>query len=608
MSAPEPPAGAEWLDSTVVSGEVTEPAAAARKRIFDEVSADRDGPVARRLLTLVTDERPAVRRTTLALLIDLCGRDRAWSAAAAAAECALGDPDEPVRRAAAWLLVAAGAGDRAIAAVDASADPVVRTALVEALVATPLWRQDRGQWPQCVLRLRSDRTPAVRLLADVEALRLAAAPQWPALDAAVRADLDAVDGVLGAPGSHRARSAGERWASAFHDLDREHDCCSWAERLLDPAETPPVRRAGMALAVEAMRTWRAAPARLAPTLSGILAGEPSPLRAAAARALSASLTATRLAADRLAAVLDDPEAGATAATALGCVGDQRAVPHLVRMMRAGSREPWLVRALTTLAPESAALAAAAWQMVTVHPDQCPLPWWECEVEAARRVVSAAPPSPAEAVPELTARVRAAMDRGDHAGVTWEVGILRRVGPAARAAVPLLRRYAATGGDSAGSAVHALLTITSDRAVADDYLAERPETPRHHTIAPALLTWLLDNGGLTDRQHRQLRHLFSLPGSAQLATAEALWRCEGPAAAADLLAELPKYLHDDFSCLRVVRVFAAMGEHARPVLDRVDGLIQSRRRADFQFEGPDGGIRADEALLAAALSARDQIAA
>ncbi|OJF15208.1 hypothetical protein [Couchioplanes caeruleus] len=48
-------------------------------------------------------------------------------------------------------------------------------------------------------------------------------------------------------------------------------------------------------------------------LTTLLSEKPSEARSAALRAVAASLTASRLAADELAAVLDDPELGAVAA-------------------------------------------------------------------------------------------------------------------------------------------------------------------------------------------------------------------------------------------------------------------------------------------------------
>lgn len=59
------------------------------------------------------------------------------------------------------------------------------------------------------------------------------------------------------------------------------------------------------MALAAMREWRAAPARVTPVLTPLLRDESSAVRSAALHALAASLTASRLAADDLASLLDD---------------------------------------------------------------------------------------------------------------------------------------------------------------------------------------------------------------------------------------------------------------------------------------------------------------
>jgi len=506
-----------------------------------------------------------------------------------------------------------GGIDQAVAALDTSADPVVRIALVEAMAVAAVSHRDGGPWSQAVIRVRVDPVPAVRLVANVEALRVADAAAWPAVDAAIRADLAVVDGVLGAPGSRSSQTAGERWALALACLGREHDCCAWAERLADPTEPPAVRLAGVDLAVEAMRTWRAAPARLAPTLAGMLTEDPSAVRSAAVRALSASVTATRLAADELAGVLDEPEIEARVATALGSVGDRRAVAHLVRLLRAGDPEPRLAEALTEVAragADPAVLVAVARQVLAAHRDPCrqDRTWRHCPAVPAMGALAALGPAAADAVADLIARIDAAIDRDDVTEPVFEMHVLARIGPAAEAAVPLMRRYVAAGGSDADLAVRALLMITLDRAVADRFLAERPEQPRRCRIAPALLTWLADHGGLTDRQHRQLRYLFTQPGAMQVRTAGALWRCEGPSVAGQLLEQLPKYVDDDAFGPEALRVLAAMGAYARPILDQLDHFVRARRRAAVYLGNADAEMRADESLLAAAISARDRIAA
>ncbi|WP_426514029.1 hypothetical protein ACPPVO_27455 [Dactylosporangium sp. McL0621] len=123
----------------------------------------------------------------------------------------------------------------------------------------------------------------------------------------------------------------------------------------------------------------------------------------------------------------------------------------------------------------------------------------------------------------------------------------------------------------------------------------------------MLTWLAEHGGLTVRQHKQLRSLFGSPGFGQVESAGALWLHEGPAVADGLLAVLPYYLTDDLYGPKALRVLTAMGSHARPVLGRLDRFISSRRRAAFNIGDEDAEMRADETLLAAAIAAREVIA-
>ncbi|MEV6596769.1 hypothetical protein AB0M36_07865 [Actinoplanes sp. NPDC051346] len=576
-----------WLEASIVSGDVLVPGSDVRSHIFHWVEADRDGLLTRRLLTFTTDPRLSARRTIFELLHQLSFQISDWPLVADAAELALRDVDPQVRRTAATLLVNTAEPDRAIAALNASSDPVARIALVDALIRPP------ASWHRAVLeRLRSDSVPAIRLLATIAVFSRDDPAAWPTLDAAVHADLEACVGVLDAPGSPLL-TAGERWAGVLTGLDREEECCSWVQRLVDPAESPQIRREGVRMAVAAMRQWRAAPGRLTPMLTALLREEPSELRSAALRAVAASLTASRLASDGLATVLDDAELGAVAATALGSVGDHRAVPHLVRLMLAGGDEPRLAEAFRAVARAGAdpqAPVAAARQVLAALPDSCApgLPM---------RVLAAFGPAAAAAVPELIARLEGAEnDTPDCA-----IYVLGRIGPAAAAAVPLLRQYPTQG------ATLALLRITSDRAVADQYLAERPEEFRRGGIAPTLLTWLAEHGGLTVRQHKQLRSLFRQPGFGQLETAGALWINEGPAAADELLEALPQYLSDDLYGRKALPVLAAMGSHARPILDRLDRFAASRHRLRVNIGDDDAEMRADEMMLAATIAARKQIA-
>ncbi|MEU4560983.1 hypothetical protein AB0F72_21600 [Actinoplanes sp. NPDC023936] len=602
-----------WLAAAVLSGEVLIPGNDVRSRVFAEVRADRDGSVTRHLLTFAADDRTPVRRTVFELLAQLFSQKSGPPSVADAAAAALAAADPQVRRTAATLLVSTADPDRATAALHACSDPVARIALVDAMTwaSAPRHRPDLN-------RLRSDPVPAIRLLANVALFDRDDPAAWAGLDAAVRADLDASAGVLDAPGSCLRLTAGERWARVLTGFDREEDCYAWVRRLTDPAANPQVRREGVRMAVEAMRQWRAAPARLTPVLTDLLKENPSGVRSSALRALAASVTASRLAADDLAATLDDPELGAPAAVALGSAGDHRAVPHLVRLMLAGSSpaggslaggslaggslaggslagsdEPRLAEAFRAVARAGAdprAPVAAARQILAEQPDPC-------AAALPMRVLAAFGSAAVAALPELMAMIRALeKDTPD-----CVFGVLGRIGPAAEAAVPLLRQYSTQG------ATLALLRITSDRAVADRYLAGRPEQLRHGRLASKLLTWLAGHGGLTARQHRQLRSLFQRPGFGQAESAGAVWLHEGPPAAAELLEVLEGYLSDDMLGPEALRVLTAMGPHALPMVDRLDRFTASRRRAGFSIGDMDAEMRADEMLLAATLDARERIA-
>lgn len=584
-----------WLEAGVVSGDLLVPGDHARSWVFDTIKAERDGLATHRLVTLATDGRVPVRRAVFTLLAELCSLcPGGWPVVAAAAESALRDGDVPVRRAAAALLVRTGEPDRVVAVLAASSDPVVRLPLMHAMSRRKVAGYHAVAGYRATLdRLRSDSEPAVRLLAGVAAYRSDDPASWPALDAAIRADAEASADALAEPGSSCPERPGEVWARALTGLDRERDCCAWAHRLTEPGERPQLRLDGIRIAVAAMRTWRAAPGRLTPMLTGIVGEHPSEVRSAALRALAASLTASRLGADSLAAVVDDPEVGAAAATGLGCVGDHRAVPYLVRLMLAGSPEPRLAEAFRAVARAGAdpqAPVAAARRMLAAVPDSC-------APELPMRVLAAFGPGAAAAVPELIARLEGA----ENDTPDWAFHVLGTIGPAAAAAVPHLQQYPTQGATSA------LFKIISDCAVAERYLAGRPEELRRDRLAAQLLTWLAEHGGLTARQHRQLRSLFKVPGFAQVESAGALWLQEGPAVAHELLAVLPQYLSDDLHGPKALLALTAMGSHARPVLDQLDRIITSPRRAEFNIGDEDSEMRADEMLLAATITARERIA-
>lgn len=568
MTGPRP-TGWAWLERGLTSADILVPGSDAHDHLYHFVDADRDGPMTRRLLTYAGDARPAVRRTLFELLDSLGLRHRDWPLLADAAESALTDPDPRVRQSAASLLGRTAASGRVLTALDATTDPDTRIALADALNR------------HVPARLRSDPVPAVRVLATLAAYPSDDPPAWPALDAEIRADLDACAGVLEAGGRI---TAGERWAWAMVSLDREEDCLAWAQRLAGPAENPTINAEGVRLARRAMRIWRAAPARLTPMLVGLLDRED------ARRTLTASRTATRLAADDLVPLLDDP----AVATALGSVGDRRAVPRLVDLMLAGSDHPRLGEALRALACSGAdpeAPVAAARQILAGSAGSG-------SPTLALRVLSAFGPAAASALPELIARIEGAgNDTPDH-----EILVLGRIGPAAEAAVPSIRGF------TTQCATSALLRITGDRSVAEDYLAGRPEELRHGRLAAELLTWLAGHGGLTVRQHRQARSLFRVRGFAQSEVAGAVWLHEGPAVAAELVAELPQYLTCGVRGHAALRTLIMMGAHARPVLGDLDRFATGRRRSVY-YSGSDEDVemRVDETMVAEAIAARQQIA-
>ncbi|BCY07585.1 hypothetical protein [Actinoplanes sp. L3-i22] len=572
------PADWTWLTTGITSGDVLVPGE-ARSRVFDMIRAGW-WPTLDRLLTFTTDDRAPIRRTVLELLGDLSADLADRPEVADAAERALTDPDAAVRRTAAALLARAAEPGRALAALHASADPVLRIALT----ATLTWNPVPG--PRELLdHLRADPTPAVRLLANIALFDRADPAAWPVLDARIRADLEASAGTLDAPGHWLPSTPGTRWARMLTVLDREEDCYAWAQRLAGPAESTTVQLEGVRMARAAMRRWRAGPARLAPVLAALL---PTGAREAAVRALASSPAASRIAADDLAALLDDPELGPAAALGLGSAGDHRATPGLTRLMLDGGCQPRVVQAFRALARAGADPAlpvAAARRILATRPNSS-------EPVTALRVLAAFGPAAGAAVPELAARVRnAENDTPDLA-----LHALGRIGPAAAAAVPDLEHYPL-----------ARFWVTRDRALADQHLAARPEVFRRGRVADAeVLTWLAEHGGLTARQHGQLRSLFAGSGFPQVNAARAIWLVEGPEVAGELLAVLPAYLFDDMYGPEVLRTLAGMGAHARPVLGLLDEFIDRRRRGGFNIGDADAEMRADEMMLAATVAARERI--
>ncbi|KOU23351.1 hypothetical protein ADK52_17865 [Streptomyces sp. WM6372] len=231
----------KWLDEAVSAGHATTAAHPARVAVIDALRADRTGPVPVRLLQLSRADDAFVRREVMDLLSSAAA-GRRWPAAAEAALARLTDPDEEVRRRAAYLLVHAGGSDVALRALGELTEPVVRTALADRL---------RGS----VAHLQDDPLASVRFLARLETLSVAPPRQWLPLDEALLADAR--------EGARHLDGVGWRWGRVLYGLGRERHVYTLVARLLgDPA----TRDIGAGLAREACHGWRAAPVELLPLL------------------------------------------------------------------------------------------------------------------------------------------------------------------------------------------------------------------------------------------------------------------------------------------------------------------------------------------------------
>ncbi|MGT2526109.1 HEAT repeat domain-containing protein [Streptomyces nojiriensis] len=226
----------------MADGTATTPAHPSRIALFDEVRADRTGPLALRLLRLAREAgEPFVRREAMDLLVSLNG-ERAWPEAVEAALTGLRDPDDEVRRRAAYLVGRSRQPELIQAALGDSTDPVVRTVLARSL-------------GPAAARLGNDRHAAVRFLAHLETLRAAPPGQWPALDTALHTD--AREAAL-----HLA-DVGRLWGLVLCGLSRDQYAHALVARLL---ADPTTRNIGAGLAREACHTLRAAPVALLPLL------------------------------------------------------------------------------------------------------------------------------------------------------------------------------------------------------------------------------------------------------------------------------------------------------------------------------------------------------
>ncbi|WP_371614478.1 hypothetical protein [Streptomyces sp. NBC_00454] len=596
----------------------------ARSSVFKAVECDRSGPEAARLACLTADARAGVRLLALRLFTDLASCTPDWPAAAGASLARLSDPEETVRRAAAWLLAEADRG-RAVelltGLVDGPVplDPVARLALAEALLVRGAGRLEG--FDGVVERLRTDSDPAVRL-------RVAPAPDSPA----VLADLDAAGMRIGRAGGRLEWRIGTLWGLAARRSDAESACYARVA-MLAARPTPVARQAAVDMAGVALRHWRTAPAALAPHLRPLLSDPEA--GAGALAVLGASLEATRLCREELAAELTASVAPAepgresrggsrreTAALALSRIGDVRALPELCRMVREGGRGRGVGEAVRGLAAvpgtDLAALVAAATELL----DRC---GEEGNVRALD-VLAACGAASAPAVPQLV-RLLGSVARADDGPdprprpgprpvrLTQLVFLLGQIGPAAAPALPLLEALAAEGrGERAGLTTMALIRISGERRRAEEAFARLGDSPREVATAANLLEWLAGHGGLEPGHVAYLREKTADGPHAHPRLLAALWRHAGEEAEGDEADEAAGTLLDVLLSrsgsgelnLHACRILAGMGPAAARTVPALTAVTEGRVRVPEYTGDEDEDMREDERLLGAAREALRRI--
>jgi hypothetical protein len=206
-----------------------------------------------------------------------------------------------------------------------------------------------------------------------------------------------------------------------------------------------------------MRRWRTAPALLTP----LIAARFSPDEA---EVLCESLTASELAADRLAGLLDVPGARLHAAPALARIGDVRAIPALCRILGKPPRTwPYgLGEAVDAIAaPGRGPLLDALLSASARHPERCG-PGRICPALLTAVGVAGFGSTATPAVPSLVVLLRQAIGEPGHDHlVSGLARALGHIGPTAAAAIPLLESLR-----DGAAAVPALVRIAGDRAYAD----------------------------------------------------------------------------------------------------------------------------------------------
>jgi hypothetical protein len=585
----------------------------ARSALFTAVREDRDGPVARVLFSYCEHPDAEARCRILQLLTDMTWGAQPWHAAAERARLCLGDPDAAVRRSASWLLGTADP-DRVLGLVgesDSPLDPVARLALVEAAFSG-YWDRTGDAALTLAKSLRTDPDDAVRLRAALAAIRVAPQEQWPMWEDLALSCLPSAGERLGGPGSRLAVRPGWWWSLALVRQDREEAAYTWASRLLaDPS--PVARLAGVDIARGALRRWRAAPDRLSLLLSAIVGDTDAMVRAEALRSICASLDASRLCADALAGLLEDPELRTEAAMGLGRVGDQRAAPVLSGLVSAGFMARGFVEAVEGVV--RASTDAALWVDAVhraLHPADelcsedrqrsgCPLAG---ALTAAASLGAAAAPL----VPDLVCLLDAPTPPS-HSCRAWPrrrtVDVLAAIGPAASSATPALLRCVERD-DLADACAAALVDVSGDRTHAEHRLDQLPDTVRAMRSALQLMERLHTHGGLTPRHAERLQRTAQNPRRLHPHALRLLWNVQGPGVARLLLEVVPDYLTDDVFGWEACDLLADMGPLARQAIPALDAVAHRRTRIGVNTGDEDEELRIDERLALAARTALERL--
>ncbi|WP_133259983.1 HEAT repeat domain-containing protein [Streptacidiphilus pinicola] len=585
----------------------------ARSALFTAVREERNGPVARLLFGYCEHPDAEARCRTLQLLNDMSWGAQPWHVAAEHARSCLADPDGTVRRSAAWLLATADP-EHALDMVrepDSPLDPVARLALVEAMFSS---HGDLTGDAATTLAesLRTDPDEAVRLRAALAAVRVAPEEQWPMWEDLALSCLPSAGERLGGPGSKLAVRPGWWWSLALVRQDREEAAYSWASRLVAHPSSV-ARLAGADIARGALRRWRGAPDRLCLPLSAAVGDIDARVRSEAVSSICASLDASRLCVDVLAAVLEDPGIRTEAAMGLGRVGDQRAAAVLSGLVRTGFMARGFVEAVEGVIPPStdpALWVDAAREALRAADKHCPENRWHtgCPLAGALAAAVSLGAAAAPLVPELVALVDTSVSSSQTCR-SWvrrrALDVLAALGPAASSAAPALLRCLERE-DLADTCAAVLLAVTGERTHAERRLDQLPDTVRAMRRVLPLMERLHLYGGLAPRHAERLSRMAQDPRRLHPRAMRLLWNVQGPGVAPLLLDLLPDYLTDDVFGLETCALLGDMGPFAQQVVPVIEALAHRCTRIGVNTGDEDEELRIDEHIARAARSALERL--